>query len=69
MNDHVIDVHVANLRHKLGQSGDGAGLVRTVRGVGYRFGADVEQGPPREDGAGGGAVGGVVNDSSVPGPR
>ncbi|MEY9888997.1 DNA-binding response OmpR family regulator [Catenulispora sp. MAP12-49] len=44
VNDHVIDVHVANLRHKLGQSADDGGLVRTVRGVGYRFGADVEQG-------------------------
>ena len=44
VNDHVIDVHVANLRHKLGESADDGGLVRTVRGVGYRFGADVEQG-------------------------
>jgi DNA-binding response OmpR family regulator len=52
VNDHVIDVHVANLRHKLGESADGAGLVRTVRGVGYRFGADVEQGPLRGGGAG-----------------
>jgi DNA-binding response OmpR family regulator len=51
VNDHVIDVHVANLRHKLGQSADGAGLVRTVRGVGYRFGAEVEQSPhPGGDG-------------------
>jgi DNA-binding response OmpR family regulator len=43
VNDHVIDVHVANLRHKLGESADDGKLVRTVRGVGYRFGADVEQ--------------------------
>ena len=45
VNDHVIDVHVANLRHKLGESAEGGKLVRTVRGVGYRFGADVEQSP------------------------
>lgn len=33
--DHVIDVHIANLRKKLGPSG--ARCVETVRGVGYRF--------------------------------
>ena len=30
----VVDVHVANLRRKLGQDG-GTPLLRTVRGVGY----------------------------------
>ncbi len=38
-DDHVVDVHVANLRKKLNAARDGAGshYVRTVRGVGYRF--------------------------------
>jgi DNA-binding response OmpR family regulator len=35
-DDHVVDVHVANLRYKLGEDA-GQGLVQTVRGVGYRF--------------------------------
>jgi DNA-binding response OmpR family regulator len=33
-DDHVIDVHISNLRHKLGNPG----YVRTVRGFGYRMG-------------------------------
>lgn len=33
-DDHVIDVHISNLRRKLGSPGD----VRTVRGFGYRMG-------------------------------
>lgn len=38
-DDHVVDVHVANLRKKLNAAREGAGTryVRTVRGVGYRF--------------------------------
>jgi DNA-binding response OmpR family regulator len=36
-DDHVVDVHVANLRKKLG---DGRHLVETVRGIGYRLGTD-----------------------------
>ena len=38
-DDHVVDVHMANLRKKLNAAEDGAGnrYVRTVRGVGYRF--------------------------------
>lgn len=38
-DDHVVDVHVANLRKKLDAAGEGAGTryIRTVRGVGYRF--------------------------------
>jgi len=35
-DEHVVDVHVANLRHKLGDEA-GQALVQTVRGVGYRF--------------------------------
>jgi DNA-binding response OmpR family regulator len=37
-DDHVIDVHVANLRHKLGENAQEGHWVQTVRGVGYRFG-------------------------------
>ena len=45
-DDHVVDVHIANLRKKIDQ-GDGsptgdsnrpASHIRTVRGVGYRMG-------------------------------
>lgn len=38
-NDHVVDVHIANLRKKLNAAEQEAGAryVRTVRGVGYRF--------------------------------
>ena len=34
-NDHLIDVHISNLRRKLGDSS----FITTVRGVGYRMGA------------------------------
>ena len=37
-DDHVIDVHVANLRRKLGDDAKAGRWVQTVRGVGYRFG-------------------------------
>jgi two-component system, OmpR family, alkaline phosphatase synthesis response regulator PhoP len=36
-DDHVVDVHVANLRHKLGDDPADPTVVETVRGVGYRF--------------------------------
>ena len=36
-DDHVIDVHVANLRQKLGDTAQDSQWVRTVRGVGYSF--------------------------------
>jgi DNA-binding response OmpR family regulator len=36
-DDHVVDVHIANLRKKIDLQ-DGSSLVRTVRGVGYRLG-------------------------------
>ena len=34
-DDHVVDVHIANLRKKIDQNGHRH--VRTVRGVGYRM--------------------------------
>jgi DNA-binding response OmpR family regulator len=37
-DEHVIDVHVANLRSKLGDEPRAPRYVRTVRGVGYRMG-------------------------------
>ena len=37
-DDHVVDVHIANLRRKLGDDADSPRFVRTVRGVGYRMG-------------------------------
>ena len=36
-DDHVVDVHVANLRRKLGDVPTKPRFVRTVRGVGYRL--------------------------------
>jgi DNA-binding response OmpR family regulator len=35
---HVVDVHMANLRRKLGDSAQSGRYIRTVRGVGYRLG-------------------------------
>ena len=37
-DDHVVDVHVANLRAKLGEDPRAPRYVRTIRGVGYRMG-------------------------------
>ncbi|HYS40470.1 MAG TPA: response regulator transcription factor [Pseudonocardiaceae bacterium] len=37
-DEHLVDVHVAHLRRKLGDDPDAARFVRTVRGVGYRMG-------------------------------
>lgn len=34
---HLVDVHMANLRRKLGESAAEQRLIKTVRGVGYRF--------------------------------
>ncbi|GIE75459.1 DNA-binding response regulator [Actinoplanes philippinensis] len=36
-DDHIIDVHVGNLRRKLGESASAPRHIRTLRGVGYRF--------------------------------
>jgi DNA-binding response OmpR family regulator len=38
-DDHVVDVHIANLRRKLGDDPGSPLYVRTVRGVGYRMGS------------------------------
>jgi len=38
-DDHVVDVHVSNLRRKLGDDPRSPQYVRTVRGFGYRLGA------------------------------
>jgi DNA-binding response OmpR family regulator len=37
-DEHVVDVHIANLRRKLGDDGAAPRYVRTVRGIGYRMG-------------------------------
>ncbi len=36
-DDHVVDVHMGNLRKKLGESGSRPRFIHTVRGVGFRF--------------------------------
>lgn len=36
-DDHLVAVHIANLRRKLGEDGREGGLIETVRGVGYRL--------------------------------
>jgi DNA-binding response OmpR family regulator len=37
-DDHVVDVHISNLRKKIGDDPGSPQYVRTVRGVGYRMG-------------------------------
>jgi DNA-binding response OmpR family regulator len=39
-DDHVVDVHIANLRKKVHVTSPARELIRTVRGVGYRLGAE-----------------------------
>jgi two-component system alkaline phosphatase synthesis response regulator PhoP len=36
-DDHVVDVHIANVRKKLGDEPSAPTYIETVRGVGYRF--------------------------------
>ncbi|MGL4305987.1 MAG: winged helix-turn-helix domain-containing protein [Mycobacteriaceae bacterium] len=36
-DDHLVDVHMANLRKKIGETGSDPKHLHTVRGVGYRF--------------------------------
>jgi two-component system OmpR family response regulator len=43
-SDRSVDVLVSRLRRKLGADGSDGGLIRTIRGVGYIFTADVERG-------------------------
>jgi len=38
-DEHLVDVHIAHLRRKLGDDAAAPKFVRTVRGVGYRMGA------------------------------
>lgn len=38
-DEHVVDVHIANLRRKLGDDPQDPLYVKTIRGVGYRMGA------------------------------
>jgi DNA-binding response OmpR family regulator len=37
-DEHLVDVHIGHLRHKLGDDAAAGRFVRTVRGVGYRMG-------------------------------
>ena len=37
-DEHLVDVHVGHLRHKLGDAAAEGRYVRTVRGIGYRMG-------------------------------
>jgi DNA-binding response OmpR family regulator len=37
-DEHLVEVHMANLRHKLGDDPRSPRYIRTVRGVGYRMG-------------------------------
>jgi len=39
-DDHLVDVHIANLRRRLGDPADAPRFVETVRGVGYRVRAE-----------------------------
>ncbi len=36
-DDHVVDVHIANLRKKLGPGPDGLERIKGVRGIGYQY--------------------------------
>lgn len=40
-DEHVVDVHLSNLRRKIGDTSADAGILVTVRGVGYRLGEPV----------------------------
>ena len=37
-DDHLVDVHIANLRRKLDESAESARFITTVRGIGFRMG-------------------------------
>jgi DNA-binding response OmpR family regulator len=36
-DEHIIEVHIGNLRKKLGEGPNQAGYIETIRGLGYRF--------------------------------
>jgi DNA-binding response OmpR family regulator len=36
-DEHLVEVHVGNMRRKLGRAAGSTSLIRTVRGVGYRM--------------------------------
>jgi DNA-binding response OmpR family regulator len=36
-NDRSVDMHVSNLRRKLGEAGRGSGRIKAIRGAGYSF--------------------------------
>ena len=36
-DDRSIDVHISNLRKKLGRTADGSDRIRAIRGIGYIF--------------------------------
>jgi DNA-binding response OmpR family regulator len=44
---HVVDVHVSNLRSKLGDRGRTSRFVQTVRGIGFRLGDELAPVPSR----------------------
>lgn len=44
-NGHSLDVHMANVRQKLGESGRRPRFIETVRGVGFRFNPDPDAQP------------------------
>ncbi len=41
--DRSIDMHISNLRRKLGPRGDGAARIETIRGIGYQYRDSGEQ--------------------------
>lgn len=36
-DEHIIEVHIGNLRKKLGEGPNQTGYIETIRGLGYRF--------------------------------
>jgi two-component system OmpR family response regulator len=43
-DNHVVDVHLSNLRRKLDNAAPGVKVIHTVRGVGFRLANDVLEG-------------------------